>query len=84
MNNVDRERHAKKIKIYTDAVDNVGFSNLEKAIGSLAAGKFELAADAHRRQQADYIVADFLADAQSTINDDDFDIYDILKSIQKI
>ncbi|MGG2621603.1 hypothetical protein [Pseudomonas aeruginosa] len=78
--NADRKRHAQKIATYIAAVERAGFAKVEAVIGSQAAGKFELASDAHRRQQADYIVADFLADAQSSINDDDFDIYDVLRS----
>ncbi|HBO5514553.1 TPA: hypothetical protein L4559_003446 [Pseudomonas aeruginosa] len=77
--NADRKRHAQKIATFTAAVERAGFAKVEALIGSQAAGKFELAADAHRRQQADYIVADFLADAQSSVNDDDFDIYDVLR-----
>lgn len=78
--NADRKRHAQKIATYTAAVERAGFAKVEAVIGSQAAGEFELAADAHRRQQADHIVADFLADAQSSVNDDDFDIYDVLRS----
>lgn len=78
--NADRIRHAKKIETYTAAVQRAGFAKIEAMIGSVAAGKFELAADAHRRQQSDYIVADFLADAQATVNDDDHDIYDVLRA----
>ena len=78
--NADRKRHAQKIATYTAAVERAGFAKVEAVIGSQAVGKFELAADAHRRQQADHIVADFLSDAQSSVNDDDFDIYDVLRS----
>ena len=78
--NIDRQRHAKKIAIYSQAVQRAGFAKVETMIGSKAAGKFELAADAHHRQQADSIVADFLADAQATVADDDFDIYDVLRA----
>lgn len=78
--NADRIRHAKKIETYTAAIERSGFYKVEAVIGSVAAGKFELAADAYRRQQADYIVADFLADAQATVKDDDHDIYDVLRA----
>ncbi|MNF74859.1 hypothetical protein D3C85_693540 [compost metagenome] len=77
----DKARYAKKIAVYAKAVEKVGFNRVEAKIGSYAAGKFELAQDAFKRQQADYIVSDFLADAQSTINDDDYDICDVLKSL---
>src|SRR3990172_1219180 len=77
--NVDRARHAAKIATYAAAVERSGFRKVESMIGSFAAGKLELATDAHRRQQPDSIVADFLADAQSTVFDD-HDIYDVLRA----
>lgn len=77
--NVDRARHAEKIATYAAAVDRAGFAKVERMIGSFAAGKLELAQDAHRRQQPEIVVADFLADAQSTVFDD-YDIYDVLRA----
>lgn len=78
--NADQIRYAQKIETYKAAVERAGFAKVESMIGSKAAGKFELAADAFRRQQADYIVADFLADAQSAINESDYDVYDVLRA----
>jgi hypothetical protein len=86
MKTTDSQRHAKKISIYSAAVERVGFSKLESKLGGVAMNKFELAKDAHKRQQSDTIVADFLADAQQAsekeldIGYDEITVYDALKS----
>lgn len=82
----DKQRHAKKIAVYVNAVEKVGFRKVEDQIGGVAANKFELAKDAHSRGQSEVIVSEFLSAAQETAEEnlgigcDEIDCYDALKS----
>jgi len=85
----NKQRLFKSVDSYIKAVEKVGFVKVEKEVGCIAASKLELARDAFHRQQSDYIVAGFLANAQEAFDKmygswDDTDmpsIYDHMNSL---
>lgn len=81
----NQDRYAKKLAVYNKALAKVGYTKIEEKIGKVATYKLDMAQDAFKRQQAEYVVADFLAEAQehgekySGIQPDEGDLYTILK-----
>lgn len=83
-----KQRHNEKVHAFAYAIDRLGWNQVCMAVGDAAVSKLDLARDALNRGQHDSIVANFLADAQilgekhCNIENDDVDIYDVLKSLK--
>ena len=81
----NQERYVKKLAVYNQALNKVGYSKIEDKIGKLAASKLDMANDAFKRKQAEVIIATFLSEAQEYgeafcgIQTDEGDLYTVLK-----
>lgn len=75
--------HNEKVHNFACALDRLGWRKVCLTIGYPSGDKFQLARDALNRGQAESIVSDFLADAETLgqNHSGNPDIYDVLKSL---
>lgn len=76
--------HNEKVHSFAYALDRMGWTKVCLTISDAAADKFQLARDALNRGQADFIVSDFLADAETlgVAHSGNADIYKTLQNIK--
>lgn len=76
--------HNKKVHSFAHALDRMGWTKVCLAISYAAADKLQLARDSLNRGQADFIVSDFLAEAETLgmTHSGNADIYSTLQNIK--